>query len=177
MNLNSTSPEFRQKLYGYLTKLFTRIRGNLYALWRDYNSLLAYIKNNNNEQKIEKADNEAKLLNEKINNTRSFLDWLVEYLAASLYPGASFQRISCALKVFFILVKTFGIENIPFPEGFVGKHENNKIFPFDLSLATQRNVELILYCLMNPFDENRMLAYEILEMFPSPLPGIESPEK
>ncbi|RHZ89143.1 hypothetical protein Glove_18g31 [Diversispora epigaea] len=176
-NLNSTSPEFRQKLNAHSIKLFTRLRGSIYALWRDYNSFLTYIANNKNGPKVAQANSDAIILKGKIENAQEFLNWLIELLAASLFPGASFQRVSSALNLFVLLIKIFGIEDTPLPKGFVEKHSNNSNFPFRLPLATPRNSKLILHCLMNRFDENRMLAYEILEMFPSPLPGIILPDE
>ncbi|CAG8671635.1 18895_t:CDS:10 [Gigaspora margarita] len=178
LNLNSTSPEFRQKMCGHLNKLFSRLQGNLYAQWRDYKSLLKYVENNsstNKNTKISQALLEAEELKRKIDISQNFLNWLIELLVASLYPGASFQRVSSALKIFIILIKTFGLGNeSSLTKDFVNKKNEPSTFPFQLPLAVTRNVKLILNCLMNPFDENRMLSYEILEIFPSPLPGIES---
>ncbi|CAG8532225.1 14306_t:CDS:10, partial [Dentiscutata heterogama] len=167
-----------QKMCGHLNKLFSRLQGNLYAQWRDYKSLLKYIENNGStieNTKVSQALLEAEQLKRKIDISQNFLNWLIELLAASLYPGASFQRVSSALKIFIILIKTFGLGNeSSLTKEFVNKKNESTTFPFQLPLATARNVKLILNCLMNPFDENRMLSYEILEMFPSPLPGIES---
>ncbi|GBC02144.1 hypothetical protein RclHR1_04480008 [Rhizophagus clarus] len=175
LNLNSTSPEFRQKLFGHLNKFFAKLRGNLYSQWKNYQSCMKYIESHK-DSKARDALSDSYQIKQKIDNTRSFLIWLLELLAASLYPGSSFQRVSSALRTFAILIKTFGIENTPLPEGFVAQHCKTPEFPFQLSLASARNTKLILHCLMNPFDENRTLAYEILQGFPSPLPGIESKE-
>ncbi|CAG8583610.1 17683_t:CDS:10 [Cetraspora pellucida] len=178
LNLNSTSPEFRQKMYGHLNKLFSRLQGNLYAQWRDYKSLLKYAENNRSTTKnikVSQALLEAEQLKHKIDISQNFLNWLIELLVASLYPGASFQRVSCALKIFIILIRIFGLCNeSSFTKEYVDKQNESSSFPFQLPLVTARNVKLILNCLMNSFDENRTLSYEILETFPSPLPGIES---
>ncbi|CAI2171104.1 524_t:CDS:10, partial [Funneliformis geosporum] len=173
LNLNSTSPEFRQKLFGHLNKFFTRLRSNLYSQWKDYQSQMRYVKSHHGS-KVQDAGLEADQLKQKIDHSQEFLNWLIELLAASLYPGSSFQRVSSTLRIFIILIKVFGIEETPLPEGFVAQHCKTPTFPFQLPLASVRNTNLILHCLMNPFDENRMLAYEILQSFPSPLPGIES---
>jgi hypothetical protein len=173
LNLNSTSPEFRQKLFGHLNKFFARLRGNLYSQWKNYQSRMKYIESQKSP-KVQDALSEANQIKQKIDSSQSFLNWLIELLVASIYPGSSFQRVSSALRTFTILIKVFGIEKTPSPEGFVAQHCKTPAFPFQLPLASARNAKLILHCLMNPFDENRMLAYEILREFPSPLPGIES---
>jgi hypothetical protein len=172
LNLNSTSPEFRQKLFGHLNKFFAKLRSNLYSQWKNYQSRIKYVESHKGLE-VQDASSEANQIKQKIDNSESFLNWLIELLAASLYPGSSFQRVSSALRIFIILIKIFGIEKTPPPEGFVVQHCKTSAFPFQLPLASVRNTKLILHCLMNPFDENRMLAYEILQGFPSPLPGIK----
>ncbi|RIA98284.1 putative death-receptor fusion protein [Glomus cerebriforme] len=169
LNLNSTSPEFRQKLFGHLNKFFTKLKGNLYNQWKNYQSRIKYMESHEGS-KVQEAFSEANQIKQKFDNSCKFLNWLIELLAASLYPGSSFQRVSSALRIFIILIKTFGIEKTL--EGSVAQHYKTPI-PLQLSLASARNTKLILHCLMNPFDENRTLAYEILQGFPSPLPGIE----
>ncbi|ORY05607.1 hypothetical protein K493DRAFT_274843 [Basidiobolus meristosporus CBS 931.73] len=173
LNMNHTSPEFRQKFYGHLTKFFIRLRGNLYSMWRVYQSKQKRMEKQGAKPELQK---ELSLIMEKINNIKSFLVWLCDLSMASLYPGSSYQRVFSALKLFELLLKHFGIDDTPLPNGFVSEHCNAPSFPFRLPLATERNSKILVETLMNPFEANRETARNILFLFPSPLPGIESME-
>ncbi|RUS30332.1 hypothetical protein BC938DRAFT_479538 [Jimgerdemannia flammicorona] len=175
LNMNCTSPDFRQKFSGHITKFFTRLRGSLFAQYRNYQSRLAYVQKNTQkpQENIQAAQAESVAIKATIDYAHNFLLWLVEHIAASLYPGSSYQRISTALRLLSLLIKIFGIDRTPAPEGFAKAAE----FPFQLPIATVRNVKLLLDCLTNPFDGNRMQAYEVLVAFPCPLPGFEEREE
>lgn len=172
LNMNCTSPDFRQKFSGHITKFFTRLRGSIFAQYRNYQSRLAYVRKNagNSEANVQAAQAEADAIKETIDYAHHFLLWLGEHIAASLYPGSSYQRVSTALRLMSLLIKIFGVDCTPVPEGFAKAAE----FPFQLHIATSRNVKLLLDCLADPFDGNRAQAYEILMAFTSPLPGYEA---
>ncbi|KAL0077011.1 putative death-receptor fusion protein-domain-containing protein [Phycomyces blakesleeanus] len=175
LNMNCTSPEFRQTLCAHITKFLTRLRGSMYAQYRTYRSRLVYVENNRgkrSEEDIKAVLAEAASMWKAIEDGKAFLYWLNEHNATSLYPGSSFQRVSTALRLIGVVIKIFGIEEIPIPDGFTVRPE----FPFRVPTASPRNTKLLIDILTNPFDFNRNLAFDILEQFPSPLPGIESRE-
>lgn len=163
LNMNSTAPEFRQQMCAHLTKLWVRLRGNLYSQYRAYK--LSETKD------AKKGASDATDIMARIEQGRSFLFWLCDFISDSLYPGASYQRVATALRMLSILVKTFGVTELPPIEGFTDRQPE---FPFQLPLATARLSKLLINVFMNPYDFNRVQAFDILNQFPSPLPGIES---
>ncbi|CAJ0827020.1 9312_t:CDS:10 [Entrophospora sp. SA101] len=108
ININSTSPEFRQKLYGNLNKLFNRLEINTNGLLRDYLSRKKFIEKNRHLNQKKELENvvmiELDEIKKKFDKYERFLNWLVELLMASLYPGASFQRVSTSLNIFKLLL-------------------------------------------------------------------------
>ncbi|KAI9028199.1 putative death-receptor fusion protein-domain-containing protein [Phycomyces nitens] len=175
LNMNCTSPEFRQTLCAHITKLLTRLRGSMYAQYRTYRARLVYVENNRgkrSEDDIKAVLAEATAMWKAIEDGKAFLYWFIEHNATSLYPGSSFQRVSTALRLLGVTIKIFGIEEIPIPDGFTVRPE----FPFRVPIASPRNTKLLIDILTNPFDFNRNIAFDILGKFPSPLPGIESKE-
>ncbi|KAI9318499.1 putative death-receptor fusion protein-domain-containing protein [Dichotomocladium elegans] len=172
LNMNCTSPEFRQMFCTHLSKLFLRLRGNLYAQFRTYRSCLSYVENkagvDSRKEMMAKAEAEEAAC--RIEEAKEFLFWLLEHIGASLYPGSSYQRVATALRLLNILVKTFGVNELPTPEGFATQPE----FPFLLPIGTPAMTKILIDTLMNPYDFNRAQALEILNNFPNPLPGIES---
>ncbi|KAG0183361.1 hypothetical protein DFQ28_008852 [Apophysomyces sp. BC1034] len=175
LNMNCTSPEFRQKLCAHLTKFMTRLRGNLYAQYRNYKSRHAFAEKNagkRSEKDLKQALTEAANIWQEISCAKDFLYWLNEHIMTSLYPGSSYQRVSTALRILNILIKVFGIKELPAPEGFTVRPD----FPFKIPLASCRNTKVLIESLMNPYDFNRVQAFEILTQFPTPLPGVENKE-
>src|ERR1700730_11107942 len=74
LNLNSTSPEFRQILYSEITKIFTKLRGNLYAQHRKLLSVQKYVESSDVPQdKKQLAEQEMEDLKSKIDFSRGFL--------------------------------------------------------------------------------------------------------
>lgn len=170
LNLNSTSPEFRQTLYSEATKFFTKLRGNLFAQYRKQLSVQKYAEDEGTPMdKKQIASQEFETLKSYIEFSKDFLQRVIKLCFASLYPGSSFQRSFSALRVITSLIKVFGITEVPTPEGFLGK----PVFPFPISIATEQNTKALIGVLMDPYDQNRMLSFNILMEFPSPLPGYE----
>ncbi|KAI8985419.1 putative death-receptor fusion protein-domain-containing protein [Pilobolus umbonatus] len=172
LNMNSTAPEFRQQMCAHLGKLLTRLRGNVYSQYRNYKSLLAYAEKSIGEKRTN-ALLDAKDCMKVIDQEKSFLNWLCGYTAVSLYPGASYQRVATALRLLTVIVKIFGIDNLPPIEGFTNQQPD---FPFKIPIATASISKLLIDTLTNSYDFNRSQAFDILNQFPSPLPGIESEE-
>lgn len=171
LNMNSTAPEFRQQMCAHLSKILTRLRGNLYSQYRNYKSLVVYAEKTEQGEKKQVAVEEAKAILVMIDQAKSFLFWLCDHVAESLYPGASYQRVATALRILSITVKIFGVTELPPIEGFTDQQPD---FPFQIPIANARLSKLLIDVFLNAYDFNRVQAFEILCQFPSPLPGIES---
>lgn len=196
LNMNCGSPEFRQKLCAHLTKLLTRLRGNIYAQYRLYQSHTTYLEIATNENRPQEDIDATRLELEGVERTiqhgKTFLYWLNDHIATSLYPGASFQRVATALRILNLLITVYGIPDsspskndtpddtsskaLQSTTSAVGIHGASSEFPFIIPLASPRNAKLLVDTLMDSYDFNRNMAFDILCQFPSPLPGILSKE-
>ncbi|KAL9548457.1 hypothetical protein MBANPS3_005670 [Mucor bainieri] len=169
LNMNSTAPEFRQQMCAHLSKILLRLRGNLYSQHRNYKSLLAYADKCALQDKRATALSDAQETLVVIDQAKTFLYWLCDHVAESLYPGASYQRVATALRILSITIKIFGVTELPPIEGFTDQQPD---FPFTMPIANARLAKTLVDVFMNPYDFNRVQAFEILCQFPSPLPGI-----
>ena len=172
LNLNSVTPDFRQKLYSHLAKFLFRVRGNCYVLTREIARLHTPM-----GQKNLTPEDVAAMIQErevKVAETKSFLEWLLNHCFSSIYPGASFQRVSTSLRLLGMMIKTFGIESTPLPPG--SKPGEISRFPFQLPIANEEHTKILLGCLLNPFDHCREQAFEILVAFKAPFTGYQSKE-
>ncbi|KAF9917861.1 hypothetical protein BX616_011056 [Lobosporangium transversale] len=172
LNLNSVIPDFRQKLYTHLAKFLTRVRGNCFVLAREIARLYTPVgKKNLTQEQVDRMINEREA---KVAETKEFLEWLLDLLFSTVYPGASFQRVSTSLRILGVMIKTFGIESTPLPSG--SKPDEVSNFPFQLPIATEERTKILLGCLLNPFDHCREQALDILMTFKAPYAGYESKE-
>lgn len=172
LNLNAVVPDFRQKLYSHLAKFLFRVRGNCYVLAREIARLHTSVgKKNLSEQDAAAMINEREA---KVAETKAFLEWLLEHIFSSMYPGASFQRVSTSLRLLGMIIKTFGIETTPLPPG--SKPNEISRFPFQLPITSEEHTKILLGCLLNPFDHCRSQALEILMSFKAPFTGYSSKE-
>ncbi|KAF9214250.1 hypothetical protein BGZ59_004046 [Podila verticillata] len=170
LNLNAVVPDFRQKLYSHLTKFLFRVRGNCYVLAREIARLHTSVgKKNLSEKDAADMIDEREI---KVGETKAFLEWLLEHIFSSMYPGASFQRVSTSLRLLGMIIKTFGIETTPLPPG--SKPNEISRFPFQLPIASEEHTKILLGCLLNPFDHCRSQALEILMSFKAPFTGYSS---
>ncbi|KAI8598191.1 putative death-receptor fusion protein-domain-containing protein [Dissophora ornata] len=172
LNLNSVVPDFRQKLYSHLAKFLARVRGNCYVLAREIAKLHTPVgKKNLTEADVAVMTSEREA---KVAETKAFLEWLLDHIFSSIYPGASFQRVSTSLRLLGVMIKTFGIESTPLPPG--SKPGDISRFPFQLPIANEEHTKVLLSCLLNPFDHCREQALEILMEFKAPFAGYGSKE-
>ncbi|CAO3700663.1 unnamed protein product [Rhizopus stolonifer] len=165
LNMNSTAPEFRQQMCAHLTKFLTRLRSNLYSQYRQYKL------SQSGENAFKKDEARTAEILVSINQAKTFLCWLCDFIAESLYPGASYQRVATTLRILGIVIKIFGVTELPPIEGFADQQPD---FPFQIPVSNARLSKLLINVFMNPYDFNRVQAFDILNQFPSPLPGIES---
>ncbi|KAF9333758.1 hypothetical protein BG006_003206 [Podila minutissima] len=172
LNLNAVVPDFRQKLYSHLAKFLFRVRGNCYVLAREIARLHTSVgKKNLSEQDAAAMIKEREV---KVAETKAFLEWLLDHIFSSMYPGASFQRVSTSLRLLGMIIKTFGIETTPLPPG--SKPNEISRFPFQLPIASEEHTKILLGCLLNPFDHCRSQALDILMSFKAPFTGYSSKE-
>ncbi|KAF9983009.1 hypothetical protein BGZ75_005531 [Mortierella antarctica] len=172
LNMNSVVPDFRQKLYTHLSKFLFRVRGNCYVLAREIARLHTSVGKKNLTE--EEAGAMIQQREARVEETRSFLTWLLDHLFSSIYPGASFQRVSTSLRLLLMIIKTFGIDSTPLPPG--SKAGDVCRFPFQLPIANEGHTKTLLGCLLNPFDHCREQALDILMTFKAPFAGYESKE-
>ncbi|KAI7853486.1 putative death-receptor fusion protein-domain-containing protein [Circinella umbellata] len=174
LNMNCTSPEFRQTFCTHISRLLFRLRGILYAKYRSYKSCIAYLDkftSTEDNKKYTAMRTEAEESLDSIEHGKQFLYWLIKHIETSLYPGASYQRVATSLRLLSTLIKIFGVTELPVPAGFGDQPVD---FPFRVPVGTPQLTKVLIDTLMNPFDFNRVQAFEILSQFPNPLPDIES---
>ena len=102
-----------------------------------------------------KDDAEAK---EILDSHEAFLSWYISFLKSELLPTASYQRHITALRAALLALK-------------IGKHAGATGEYFDMEIAEMMSsdytwIRLLLDLLMDPFDDVREHASQLLSLFP-----------
>ncbi|EGF77302.1 hypothetical protein BATDEDRAFT_36006 [Batrachochytrium dendrobatidis JAM81] len=92
VNMCVQSSDSRQRLLAQLQRFFERIKNVMYANLRQ-------IANNNRILSSEEAEVANNEINTSVSAKEEFLLWLQRFLMASMFPGASFQRVNLSLSV------------------------------------------------------------------------------
>ncbi|KAK9367116.1 putative death-receptor fusion protein-domain-containing protein [Lipomyces kononenkoae] len=146
-----SDPEFRNRVYGFMRQMTTRIRDSCYALTRE------------RKKCITKNDlTRAKQIESHIAVNVNFLNGYLNYLLELLRPGSSYQRIHMSLKLLRVLIRA-GLDDRVDAKW----HDKNHIdFPFNIPIFTQKLVRLLLDNLMNNYEDIRDASIELLKMAP-----------
>ncbi|KAK3745523.1 hypothetical protein QZH41_009923, partial [Actinostola sp. cb2023] len=108
---------------------------------------------------------DAEIHTHRLKSCQEFLVWFSELLFASLFPGASFARRTSALHFLKLLSSIF-----------VDDRKGTKREPFLFhDVMTTTNVTVLVECLSDSYDVNKVLAYELLATCPANILPFQTP--
>ncbi|KAK9429678.1 putative death-receptor fusion protein-domain-containing protein [Lipomyces doorenjongii] len=146
-----SDPEFRNRVYGFMRQMTTRIRDSCYALARAQKKCI-----------ITSNASRAKEIEAQIAANVKFLNGYLDYLRELLRPGSSYQRIHMSLKLLKVLIRA-GLDDRVDAKW----HEKNHIdFPFNIPIFTPKTVRVLLDNLMNNYEDVRDASINLLKMAP-----------
>jgi hypothetical protein len=96
---------------------------------------------------------------------RRFVDWLIRFLVGGMRPGAPYQRHFISLRVYSMLTKSGIDPSVDQPH--LAKQALREVrWPLCRALFPASTRRLLLDLLMDPFDDIRSLAAQLLEICP-----------
>ncbi|KAK9334172.1 putative death-receptor fusion protein-domain-containing protein [Lipomyces starkeyi] len=146
-----SDPEFRNRVYGFMRQMTTRIRDSCYALAREQKKCI-----------IASNVSRAKEIEAQIAANEKFLNGYLDYLRELLRPGSSYQRIHMSLKLLTVLIRAGLDDRVD-----ARWHEKNHIdFPFNIPIFTPKTIRVLLDNLMNNYEDVRDTSINLLKMAP-----------
>ncbi|XP_041351215.1 thyroid adenoma-associated protein homolog [Gigantopelta aegis] len=136
-NLNNQSPAFRQHLLSYVQKLFHRLK-------ESWQTLARHVKRGDETKCDEAATNMAVY--------QDFLHWLKDLMFTSVHLGSAFPRRTTCLGVLLLMVNS---------AQQMSKLCTDHLFVCVYQLGDS-HTQILLDCLMDTFEENKMAASKIL---------------
>ncbi|EST08420.1 PIGA, GPI anchor biosynthesis [Kalmanozyma brasiliensis GHG001] len=185
-SLTITNAAARGELRGFFVKLLTRLRASTYALARD----MAKITRIDEAERYPQEKEKLAAMQASLDASRSFLEWMVQLIRATLHPGASYSASITAL-TFLDLILESGVDS-SFTHNGQQKAGDNALsknagmslnkskqvflqeFPFSIDIITPSLVKLLLACSEISYDDVQARALTMLARCPAPLAGLEA---
>lgn len=157
---------FRSEMFSLVRNLTDRLRGatsNLYKLSTGHGTVRG--KGPTTTDARFKPEDAARLLQAH----RHFLEWYVSFIRMELRPSASYQRHISAIKCILLVYKSGVDSRIPL-QMRAKTASPTANWPFHLDVITPSMTDLLLDLLLDPFDDVRQGAAEILSIAPNDAP-------
>lgn len=172
-NMKSSSSFYRQRCMELLKKFFVRMRVSQKNIEGKAEKLKTKKGSLNEDQQAQIADAAA-----YTSMCEEHLEWLISFLTGALYPGGSFERNIMALELYSTVIDVWMPAVAPHPDLHLTmisltEAQNSAITK---QLFRPESVNTVINAIVNTFDVVRNSAFSLISRFPSPLPGLHSPE-
>lgn len=159
-----TDAKFRNEVLSNSRHMVERLRGATSNLTRELvMSGLSVHSESNVERENNQLTKEAKsALEVSLQEHKNFMNWYLQFLSNELVPTASYQRHITALRAIQIVVKS-GARRSQTYVGLIQPPNTQPAWIFDIFIFTEKMIRLLLDRLMDPFEDVRAAATDILK--------------
>ncbi|KAG8384709.1 hypothetical protein BUALT_Bualt04G0146500 [Buddleja alternifolia] len=164
LNMRCCSTAFQMKWNSMFRKFFSRVRTALerqlkQGTWKplvsgDANGVSLYT-------------GAEKTIENRAHNLFDFTKWLSCFLFFSCYPSAPYERKIMAMELILIILKVWPV---------VPTLSETNLYPYSKSFTSPDSTLLLVASIVDSWDRLRENSFRILLNFPTPLPGICSPD-
>nr|XP_017257991.1 PREDICTED: thyroid adenoma-associated protein homolog isoform X2 [Daucus carota subsp. sativus] len=172
LNMRCCSTAFQMKLTSLFRKFFSRVRTALerqlkQGIWRPVAS-----KDNKDIYPCKTID---KSVTDRAEDLFQFMKWLGNFLYFSVYPSAPYERKIMAMDLMLIMNNAWSIV-LPLQDQCDPTSSETVLSPYSKAFTSPESTLLLVGSIVDSWDRLRENSFRILLHFPSPLPGISSPE-
>lgn len=172
LNMRCCSTAFQMKWNSLFRKFFSRVRTALerqlkLGAWKPLVSGDA-----NGSCLHEGAEKTSK---QRAENLFGFIKWLSCFLFFSCYPSAPYERKIMAMELILIMLNFWPVAStLPGNQDALCSETN--LYPYSRSFTSPNSTLLLVGSIVDSWDQLRVSSFRILLYFPTPLPGICSPD-
>ncbi|KAK9272640.1 hypothetical protein L1049_003016 [Liquidambar formosana] len=169
LNMRCCSTAFQMKWTSLFRKFFSRVRTALERQFKQGSwQPLAYC--NNYEVHPYKRTEET-----RAEDLYRFMRWLSCFLFFSCYPSAPYERKIMAMELILIMIDVWSI--VPASQGKCASvSPEGCLYPYNKGITLPDSTLLLVGSIIDSWDRLRESSFRILLHFPTPLPGISSPD-
>lgn len=166
LNMRCCSTAFQMKLTSLFRKFFSRVRT---ALERQLKQGIWQPLASNDNKDIDKT------ATDRAEDLFQFMKWLSNFLFFSVYPSAPYERKIMAMDLMLIMNNAWSIV-LPLQDRCDPASTETILSPYSKAFTSPDSTLLLVGSIVDSWDRLRENSFRILLQFPSPLPGISSPE-
>ncbi|XP_052195673.1 uncharacterized protein LOC127803472 [Diospyros lotus] len=172
LNMRCCSTAFQMKWSSMFRKFFSRVRTALerqikQGVWQP----LAYCDSNG----VSPYKGTEETTVNKAESLFNFMKWMSSFLFFSCYPSAPYERKIMAMELILIMINVWSI--IPPSQGKSDSNTSDpSLCPYDQGFTLPDSTLLFVGSVIDSWDRLRENSFHILLHFPTPLPGIYSPD-
>nr|GMC97268.1 thyroid adenoma-associated protein homolog [Ipomoea batatas] len=171
LNMRCCSTAFQMKWASLFRKFFSRVRTALERTIKQGTWHPSVIKCLSGSPLNGEADQSLKHRAEDLFN---FMKWLSCFLFFSCYPSAPYERKIMAMELMLIMLNVWHM--LP-PQGKSDSYSSEiSLYPYSKGLILPESTLLLVGSIIDSWDRLRESSFRILLHFPTPIPGISSPE-
>jgi hypothetical protein len=172
-----TDARFRNELFSNTKYMIERLRGAVAFLSRQWASLDRFEKekstdcppplssDSTTDAALDNNNRQSSQLIALLDYHKAFVDWYQSFLTHELVPTASYQRHVTSLRSLLLLIKS-GLQTPHSRQPETKIYNSDTVWPYTKTLFTPGLVRLLLDLLLDPFEDVRGLAADLLKLAP-----------
>ncbi|XP_072031670.1 tRNA (32-2'-O)-methyltransferase regulator THADA-like [Amphiura filiformis] len=145
LNMNNSSPSFRQQMSSHLKKMLIRLR--------ESGRLLSKQTSSSKRSSSGDSDDTNKVTSQ-ITLYKNFVHWFSEFQFTNLEPGSSYPRRATALYILTMVVQIFNSPN---------KQGKQQTLFITQDMWTPSHVQLMMMRLTDNYETNKVMAFDLLK--------------
>ncbi|PBP27011.1 HEAT repeat protein [Diplocarpon rosae] len=160
---SDTDAKFRNEIMSSTKHMIERLRGATSVLVRELRNLSFKSKGSHDWPEIQKQKEKQRqdAIKDTLCRHEEFISWYIEFLLLELIPTASYQRHITSLKAILLLLRSGILNKAPPPAKASG---NNTVWPCSIDFFTRGSLRLLMDLLLDPFEDVRSGATNILKL-------------
>ncbi|KAL3526511.1 hypothetical protein ACH5RR_011167 [Cinchona calisaya] len=173
LNMRCCSTAFQMKWTSLFRKFFSRVRTALERQYKQGNWCPLALKANNG---VGSKNGTREMVVEMAEDLFNLMKWLSYFLFFSCYPSAPYERKIMAMELILVMLNVWSVMP-PSNENHNALSSETSLYPYTQGLTLPDSTLLLVGSIIDSWDHLRESSFRILLHFPTPLPGICSPNK
>ncbi|CDP02224.1 unnamed protein product [Coffea canephora] len=173
LNMRCCSTAFQMKWTSMFRKFFSRVRT---ALERQYKQGNWYPYGSEANVGVASRNGTREIVVEMADDLFNLMKWLSYFFFFSCYPSAPYERKIMAMELILVMLNVWSVMP-PSKENHCALSSDTSLYPYSKGFILADSALLLVGSIIDSWDRLRENSFRILLHFPTPLPGICSPDE